>query len=347
MNRFITLSAAILLLASCNTRSKVEEVRALLHDQREAKPVEVLVSRALTAGNDGSLCYVGTVEASGTTTVISRVPGTLTALPVKEGQSVTKGETLAIIESQSAVSAYETAKASLAQAEDGWARVNKVYETGTVTEAKYIEIKTKLEQARAAEAAARNTLEECTVKAPFSGIVEDISLSVGVQTNPGEAIMKIIDVSKPEIHFPLPENEYSNLRIGAGANVVIPATGRVFEAALVAKGAVASRLSHSYDCTLSVNGDLRGVMPGMVCKVYFKNEESGKRVIPASAVKTDMSGRYVWTVRNDTVGRKYVVISGYIGDGVVVSAGLDSADMIIIQGGRKVSTGMKVKAVER
>lgn len=347
MNRRISLfAAALVLLASCNPKDKVEEVKAHLLDHRQAKPVEVVVLRALPVANDGSVCYVGTVEASGSTSITARVPGTLVSVPVKSGRRVTKGETIAVIESQSAISSYESARAALEQAEDGWERVGKVYETGTVTEAKYIEIKTKVEQARSTESAARKALEECTVTAPFTGIVNDVFLTEGVQVNPGDIIMEIVDVARPEVHFPLPENEFANLDAGAKATVVIPAANRSFEAILTAKGAVASRLSHSYDCTLSIRGDLRGVMPGMVCKIYFDNSGAGKRVIPASAVKTDMVGRYVWTVRDSIVGRKYVKISGYMGKGVVVSYGLDSTDMVIIEGSRKVSTGMKVKAVE-
>lgn len=341
------LLAAMVLSASCNPGGKVEEIKSHLLDRRDAAPVKVVVLRAEQVRDDGSAYYVGTVEASGATSITARVPGTLVSLPVKEGQRVEKGETLATIESRSALSAYETARASLEQAEDGWERVCKVHETGTVTEARYVEIKTKLDQARAGEAAARQTLEECTVRAPFSGVVDDIPVRAGVQTNPGDVIMTIVDVSRPEVHFPLPENEFQNLHVGARATVVIPAAGETFDAVLVAKGAVASHLSHSYDCTLSINGDLRGVMPGMVSKVYFRNGGADRCVIPASAVKTDMEGRYVWTVRDGTVGRKYVSISGYMGDGVVVSDGLDSEDMVIVEGSRKVSGGMKVKAVER
>lgn len=347
MNRHISLfAAALVLLSSCETGEKVDVVKARLMERREVKPVEVVVLRALPLHNDVSVCYVGTVEASGTSSVTARVPGTLVSIPVKQGQRVKQGETIAVMESQSAISSYETAKAALEQALDGWERVGKVYETGTVTEAKYIEIKTKLEQARASEAAARKALEECTVTAPFSGVVNEVRLTEGVQVNPGDIIMEIVDLAHPEVHFPLPENEFANLRTGSAASVTIPAVGRSFDAVLTAKGVVASRLSHSYDCTLSIRGDLRGVMPGMVCKVYFDNSGAGKRVIPSSAVKTDMVGRYVWTVRDSIVGRKYVKISGYTGNGVVVSYGLDSTDFVIIGGSRKVSTGMKVKAVE-
>lgn len=346
MNRKVILLAVAVVLAACNPKDKVKEVKAHLLEHRERQPVEVVVLRALPVQNDGSVCYVGTVEESGSASIVARVPGTLASLPVKKGELVTKGETIAQIESQSALSAYETAKAALEQAEDGMKRVEKVHVTGTVTDAKYIEIKTKAEQARASEAAARNALEECTIKAPFTGIVEDVHLSCGVQVNPGDPIVKLIDTARPEVHFPLPENEYADLPIGSRAKVEIPAVKRDFAGVLTAKGAVASRLSHSYDCRLAIDGDLRGVMPGMVCKVYFENSGAGKRVIPSSAVKTDMIGRYVWTVCDSIVGRKYVKISGYIGKGVVVSYGLDSDDMVIIEGSRKVSVGMKVKALE-
>lgn len=341
------MMAAVALLASCNTESKVAEVKAHLRERGEVKPVEVVVLRAGSVSNEGSVGYVGTVEASGSATITARVPGTLVSLPVKAGRRVIEGETIAVIESQSVRSAYETAKASLEQAEDGWQRVNRVYETGTVTEAKYIEVKTKVEQARSSEAAARKALEDCTLKAPFSGVVENVALSVGVQVNPGDIVMEIIDLSELEVHFPLPENEFASLQTGARATVTVPAVGRDFKAVLTAKGSVASHLSHSYDCTLSFDANTGPIMPGMVCKVYFKKESTVQRIVPSSAVKTDMNGRYVWTVCEGTVGRKYVSVDGYMGEGVVISDGLDSTDMVIIGGSRKVSTGMKVTAVER
>ena len=337
------MAVCLAILTGCNPKEKVEEMKAHLLDRHEAAPVEVTVLGTAPEDASGSVCYVGTVEASDNASVGVRASGTLTSVKVRQGQRVARGQVLATIDSRSLQSAWETAKASLDQAEDGWERVSRVHETGTVTEAKYIEVRTKVEQARSSEAAARKALDDCTVRAPFDGIVDEVFLSVGVDVNPGDRLLQMVAVKSPEIHFPLPENEFRSLKVGDRARVSIQAVDRTFDAVLQSKGAVASRLAHSYDCVMSVRGDVSGIMPGMVCKIYFDADSTGCTVIPSSAVKTDMDGRYVWVVNDSIVSRKYVTISGYSGQGVVVSDGLDPEDQVIVEGSRKVSTGMKVK----
>lgn len=343
MNRRNVLAVCLVLLTGCNPKEKVEEMKAHLLDRHDVAPVEVTVMGTASSDGASSVCYVGTVEASDDASVGVRASGTVTSVAVKHGQRVTRGQVLATIDSRSMQSAWESAKASLDQAEDGWERINKVYETGTVTEAKYIEVRTKVEQARSSEAAARKALEDCTVRAPFDGIVDEVFLSVGVQANPGDRLLQMVAVNRPEVHFPLPENEFRSLKVGDRARVEIQAVDRTLDAVLSSKGAVASRLSHSYDCVLSLRGNSSGIMPGMVCKIYFEADSPGCTVIPSSAVKTDMDGRYVWVVNDSIVSRKYVTVSGYSGQGVVVSEGLDAEDLVIVEGSRKVSTGMKVK----
>ena len=343
MNKRVILAACLVSLTGCNPKAKVEEMKAYLLDRRDAAPVEVTVLGTSAEEAPSSVCYVGTVEASDKASVGIRASGTLTSVNVRQGQRVSAGQLLATVESRGLRSAWESARASLDQAEDGWERIGKVYGTGTVTEAKYIEVRTKVEQARSSEAAARKALEDCNVRAPFSGIVNEVFLSVGVSVNPGDQLLQMVAVGAPEIHFPLPENEFRSLKVGDRARVTIQAVDRSFDAVLTSKGAVASRLAHSYDCVLSIRGNISGIMPGMVCKIYFENDSPDSIVIPSSAVKTDMDGRYVWVVNDSIVSRKYVTISGYSGQGIVVSDGLDPDDQVIVEGSRKVSTGMKVK----
>ena len=86
----------------------------------------------------------------------------------------------------------------------------------------------------------------------------------------------------------------------------------------------------------------------MVCKVHVESEDGGYLIIPASAVMTDMDGRYIWGVSpEDTVCKTYITVGGYAGDGIIVKEGLAEGDRIIVEGSRKVSTGMKVKAEEK
>ena len=110
-------------------------------------------------------------------------------------------------------------------------------------------------------------------------------------------------------------------------------------------GVSASALSHSYTCTVIPDEKIDGLMPGMVCKVSAGTAGSGI-VIPASSVKTGMDGRYVWIVRDGKAARRSIETGGFSGDGVIVESGLASGDLLIVEGAKKVSSGMTVKVVE-
>ena len=340
MNRAIATSAALLALVSCSGR--------IIHKEPATpEPITVRVMETGISDKTGRANYVGTVEASRTAVVSSQNSGTLKNFRLKAGDRVAGGQRIADIESQGIRSAYESSKATLDQAEDGWERIQQVQKTGSVANVKVVELQTKLEQARAAELAARSALENMTVCAPFSGVVDEVFVTDGVKVGAAEPLLRIVDAGSVEIHFPLPENEFSKVKVGDKATVVIPALDITLEAELASKGVTASKLAHSYDCVLGLPRDAApGIMPGMACKVYISSELENLTVIPASAVMTDMEGRYVWTVEDCVVGRRHISVDGYSGNGIIVSGGLEPGDLIIIEGSRKVSTGMKVKVIE-
>lgn len=342
MNRALLLTAAAAMLAAgCGNQPQGGHVRG------SGEGVCVKVRRVQAAENFSSAGYVGTVEASRQAAISAPVSGTLSSVPVKEGERVSEGQPLAYIEAQQVISMHEAAKARLDQARDAWDRVSAVYGSGSISEADYIDMKTKLDEAVAAESAARKSLEKCCLKAPFGGVVQSIALSRGVEVSPGEPVMRIVDLKNPEIRFPLPEKEFPVHAVGERAVVDVPALGIRLEGTLRTKGVSASPLSHSYECTVTLNGTDGGLMPGMVCKVQL--EMPGRRVVtvPSSAVMTDMDGRYVWTAEDGVAAKKYIVPGGYAGGEIAVESELSDGDLVIVEGSRKVSAGMRVKASEQ
>ena len=319
----------------------------LSHHHTEAKePVPVRVMKAGTAENEGIRTYVGTAVPSKTAVLSCSYPGTVVCLPVKKGEKVRKGDTIAVISSPSVSSTWEMAHATLKQAEDGYNRVVQVHSTGGIPDVKLVEIETQLSKARAAAEAADNALENCTVKAPFNGVAGEIFIEHGIEAGVMEPIARILDISSVEIEFSVPEKEINGINEGEELTVEVPALGNLtFSARIKNKGVSASPLSHSYTCTLAHSPQAKGLMPGMVCKIS-RSELSGKgTVIPASCVKTDASGRYVWTVNESTVYKKYITVGGFSGTGVIITDGLSEGDNIITEGSQKVSGGMKVKVL--
>jgi len=352
----IILLLVVLLLPSCR-RESWSEGRAA----QEPIAVETLkVSSREGENASSSSHYIGTTEAVREAVVTSRHSGTLATLQVRRGEKVSAGQTLAEVESQSLRSSLEMAEASLKQAEDAYARASKVHSDGGVADVKMVEIETKLSQSKAAVAAARQSLEECTLKAPFGGFAAEVYVSgEGESVSAVQRIVKIVDPERIEVRFAVPESEIGSIRKGEKATIEVAAIGdgAVFSGTIESLGVSASPLSHSYDCTASVSQTTSGssgrrlLLPGMVCKVRLNavsNSEGAGFTVPAEAVQTGESGRYVWIAGADGVVEKRIVkIGGFAGGrGVIVTEGLSEGEEVIVKGFRKVSSGMKVSRTQ-
>lgn len=312
------------------------------------EPINVGVLTVTPMSSQYYKVYVGEIGASGSAIISASHSGTLEALNVEQGTHVKKGDVMAEIESKNVLASYEISHATLRQAEDGYERVKKVHESGTVADVKLIEIETQLAKARAAAKSSELSLEECKIKAPFSGTVSDVLVEQGVHVNPGTPILKLVDLSTVEVAIPVPEGEIGRIKIGQRALIDVPALNVCgIEARVALKGVTATSPSHTYKCTLIPDKKQVNLYPGMVCKVRLSEVSDSLRIrIPASSVEMDANGKFVWTLNDGVVGRSYVTVDGYQEKGVIVSSGLEAGDKVIVKGAAKVSTGMKVNSVE-
>lgn len=309
-------------------------------------PVKVLT--VTSSGGVDVRSYVGSVEAAKEANVSCSYPGTLTELKVRQGDKLKKDQVIAVVDAQSVKSMLESAEASQRQAQDAYDRMSKLHAEGVVTDIDMVEIETKLAQANASLTAAQRATEDCTVKAPFACVVGDTFVEEGQEVSPAMTIATVYDINSLEIKFSVPEGEMGQVSLGDAATLNVPALGEArYAAKVTSKGVMASRLSHSYECTLTPSSSVDGLMAGMTCKLWLEGMGGSGVVIPASMVRTDTDGKYVWAVDSQDIVRKvYVVAGGFAGKGVVITEGLKDGDRVITEGMQKVSTGMKVKVIE-
>lgn len=342
MNKLVIFAMAAATLCSCQINGSI------LHQQKEKPPVRV---RVLTVSSSKPLyrnSYVGEAVPVREVTLYAPYSGTLKCLHVGKGSMVNRNDTLAVICSQQVESAYRIAQADLEQARDAMDRIEKVYGSGSVTEVQMKDIGTKLEKARATMASAQKAVSDCSIKAPYRGIVSEIYPSGGEDLNVGARVMKITDVSDLKISISVHENEIGNIKCGMKALIDIPALGIWNAIARVSeKSVLSSSLAHSYLCSLKMDRQQSGLIPGMAVKVRFESEAPESRiVIPASAVQIDSQGNYIWLSDSCTVKKRRIIPGGYSGKGVIIAKGLTGGEKVIVEGYQKVSSGMKIAEVE-
>lgn len=293
--------------------------------------------------------YVGTLEESFSTDLCFETSGRVTAVYVKDGQRVKKGQLIAQVDTSMARHAYDAAKATLMQAKDGYARAKQVHDKGSMPEVKWVEIQTQLQQAVSMEQIAKRRLDDCLLRAPVAGTISDRSIEVGSTVSPMLPVMKILGMDGLYVKANVPEIDINDVLVGALAQVQIKAIGdTIYTGKVTERDVSANKLSHGYSVRIKLRGTTKDLLPGMVCKVVIASHlEAIGYDIPARAVQLDNDGkRFVWVVEEGLAQRKYVTIEDLTQTGVLVSEGLQDGDEIIIDGVQKVATGTKVVVVK-
>ena len=167
-------------------------------------------------------------------TIMPQVSGQLMKIYVTEGQQVSKGQTLFVIDSRNAQHELESAKANLqaananlqaAQSQANSAKLeyesNKnLYEKQIVSnymlesalntykqaQATVSQARASVSQAQAAVNRAKVNLGFCTIKSPVSGIIGEILVYAGDQVTPMTQLTVVSGNQKMEAEFSLPES---------------------------------------------------------------------------------------------------------------------------------------------
>ena len=335
---FIGVLSMLLIVYSCTSKDS----------QKLSDTIPVKI-QSISSGTDSyPQEYIGTVESDKTVDVSFILPGTIEQMYASEGQKVEKGQLLARLNITTQKNAHDLSVAALKQAQDAYKRLSSMHEDKSLPEIQFVDVKTKLEQARASEEIARKNLQQCTIYAPQSGVVGKKYLETGANVMPGSPVYTIMNIENVKIKAAIPEGEISDMREGNRAKVIISALGdAVFEGKLIEKGVTANPVSHTYDIKLLVKNLSGRIVPGMVCRTYLGSTDSKNSIIvPMTAVQVDYSGkRFVWLMSKDNKAvYKEVKLGSLSQNGVKIIEGLDEGDNLIIAGYQNISEGTIVKA---
>lgn len=329
----LLLSLTLCLPLACKSEKKTENKKA---------PVKVKVLTAEIQKVESAKTYVGRVESATDLNLNSPFSARVEQVFVRPGQKVRKGDKLAEIYSENVESMLATAQATMQQAQDGYDRLNKVKDNGSVSELKIVEVQTQLSKAQAMLKSAEKAKEDCIIKAPMDGSIAEIRIQAGEELSPMQPLFRLIDLEALEVSIEVPEKEIGLYNLGDEAQVSVPALGeQTMEASLKEKGVNAATLTHSYKCRLALKEYPEELRPGMIGKVAFITEKAQAIVLPSSLIRVDEWGRYLWvTDSQNRAVKAYVKTGDYSGDGIIIEEGLEEGQRVICEGMSKVSSGM-------
>lgn len=289
--------------------------------------------------------YVGQVEAESSTSVSFNSMGTITEIFVSEGQHVSKGQVIARIDDSQNRHAVEAAQASVNQAEDAYARMKVLHDANSLSDMDWVEVQSKVQQARASLDMAKKSLDDCTLKAPCSGVIGCKHMESGMTALPSEPICQILNINKVKVKVSIPEKEIGRISASTPTRITIDAIDRTFVGGRVEKGVQADAMTHTYDIRISLANPGEALLPGMVADVGICGEQTDSLVtLPVRCIQQSTDGRnYVWVVRKGRAQLCYVALGATFGNRIEIVSGLGRGDKVIVGGYQKVGEGDEVR----
>lgn len=352
-----TMAALLTILVVCGCGKKQEEVLQPVKVKTETVGAEL--------GSSDGISYSGTIEEMNGVALSFSVGGTVKQLTVDEGQMVSKGQLIGITDGQNesntvkmSQAAVETAEANYNQAMDAYKRMKMIHDKGSLSDIKWVDAQSKLEQARAALEGAKaqkliasKGLGDTRLYAPFSGYILRKEVEIGQNVLPGQAVVNLVRIDNVKVKISVPESEISDIHTGASVYVRVDALGgKGFFGKVTEKSVGADPLSHTYEVKAVVANPRHELLPGMIAEVTAGtgNKKSPSAnpqtiVIPAGIVQVNNDNRtFVWTVSKGKAKKTFIKIAGNMGKNVVVSSGLNPGDKVVVDGQQKVSSDIAV-----
>lgn len=289
--------------------------------------------------------------------IYPEMPGTLVKVHVEEGQSVKKGQLLASIDDGGMSSQLSQMKTQLALAETTFERQKRLWDQEIGSEIQYLQAKTNFEAQQLAVKQMEEQLAKFSVRAPFSGVIDDVIKDQGTVVSPGgpgSEVFRIINLSNMYIEVPVPETYIATVTKGKKVLVEFPILNESMNSYVRETGNYINPNNRSFTVEIPVSNSSGNVKPNLTAKVKINDYRNEKALlIPQSTISENAEGeQYAYIVsdvskNNVATAKKAIITTGKTqGDFVEVLSGIEPGQSIIIEGARSVKEGQKVKILK-
>jgi len=307
-----------------------------------------------------SIRLPGSVESRTASIVATEVAGYVVAVDVQEGDRVRKGHPLARLRTiwfelqlQAAEGRLKEARARLDLAESKLRRARKLFDDEVISQDELDDAfsentawQGRVDQTTAEIAQLNLALDRCTIRAPFGGVVVAKRTDLGQWIEQGGPVFEMVELDSLEVRVEVPERLFAQLRLGAGAEVVIESlsdllvTGRI-------DGIIprADPRARSFPIKVRIPNPDGRIGVGMLAQVSLDAGEIYTAVVvPKDAVVRQGAQEVVFRIdANETVEPVPVSSGQALGEWVVVDGPVAPGDRVVTRGNERLFPGQPVQ----
>ena len=318
--------------------------------------------------------YPATINGVQDVEIRPKVSGFLTQINVTEGQTVSAGQVLFVIDNETyqaqvrqaqaavntAQSAVNTAKLTFDNTKNLHAsKVVGDYELQTA-ENTFLSAQAQLAQAQAALSSAKEALSFCYVKSPAAGVVGTLPLKKGALVSASNVLTHVSDISTMDVYFSMTEKDMLTMSQGEGGlkgavEKFPPLKLQLADGTMYDEEAKIALIDNKVDPKTNkimiwaiLQNEDHKLLPGSYATVYLspKSDKPTCAVI-VSAVQTEAGGgSFVYVLDGENkVERREVRLGALSEKYYEITSGLKPGETVVIEGVNKVQPGQTVNPI--
>ena len=333
---------------------------------------EFPVQEVTTVSASMQTTYPATIKGIHDVEIRPKVSGFLVQINVHEGQTVSAGQTLFVIDNatyQAAVrqaqAAVNTATAQLNTAKLTYDNAQKLFANNVIgsyelesSKNAYESAQAQLAQAKASLASAQETLSFCYIKSPASGVIGNIPFKVGtlVSASTQQALTTVSDISSMEVYFSMTEKDILSMTKTSGSTQEalkeFPAVklqladGTTYneEGRVTKMSGVIDAATGSVQLIADFTNPQRLLKSGGSGAIIIPRSNKSAIVIPQTVVSEVQNKKFVYLLGKDNKVKysEITVEPQTDGNNYVVTSGLKVGDKYVTNGITKLNDGMEI-----
>ena len=325
--------------------AKIATLEAQVGKKDSVKSTDV---SAVTVSAGAFTNYVqiqGRIDAQDNVTAYPQASAAITALNVKAGDHVHKGEILAQLDNSVLRQNIEQAQTQEQLMQTLYQRQKNLWDQKIGTEVQFLQAQTNLQSAQKQVASLRQQADLYRIVSPINGTVDQMDLKLGQIASPGATGIRVVNADILKVKADVPESYAGSVHLGDNVKIMVPDANDSLTARITFAAKVIDQASRSFavEIKLPSRASLR---PNMTAVLSIANYSNGKAIaVPSKAIQKSENGDYVF-VNDNGIAKKKIVTEGSSFNGKTeIKSGLSSGEVVITEGASELEDGDKVKVL--
>lgn len=314
-----------------------------------SKVTAVSITEAKPAEFNHFLEVQGKVDGEDNIAVSAQMAGAITAVFVKEGDKVRKGQVLAQIDNSVMQQQVASTKQQLDFATSMYAKQKALWDQQIGSEVQYLTAKNNKENLEKAMATLNDQLEMTRIKSPINGSVEEVNLKVGQMASPGLPAIRVVNFSTVKVVAEIAEAYAPKVKVGDKVIVFFPDFNVEIPSQIRFTSKYINPINRTFQSEVRLGSskvEYRANMMAVVKINDYRNLSAFS--VPVTLIRDSQSGKYIYVAKEENgklVARRLLVTVGSTYNGLAeIKSGVTAGDKIITTGFNNLIDGELIQA---